>query len=133
MMDDSGYMTPPRSPVNASIRVGDSASSASRLPRLQHQHHHSPSPSPINNIVRMPEIGEIARIVNRLTQHLVGKTISKVTALEDAVVFKDTTHTAFAAALKGKKVLAAKRWGKYFWYYTPNSLLLLPANHYPGS
>lgn len=66
--------------------------------------------------VIMPEIGEIARIVNRLRTHLVGKTILSVTAFEDTIVYKDTTHDAFKKALEGKKVLAAKQWGKYFWY-----------------
>lgn len=64
----------------------------------------------------MPEIGEVARVVNRLRTHLVGKTISKVTAVKDSFVYKDTTHEAFAKALEGKKVLAAKQWGKYLWY-----------------
>jgi formamidopyrimidine-DNA glycosylase len=30
-------------------------------------------------------------------------------------VFKDTTAKDVAASLKGKKVVAVKRWGKYFW------------------
>jgi len=53
----------------------------------------------------MPEIGEVARIVNRLRKHLVGKTISAVHAVEDVIVFKDTTHTEFMAKMKGKKVV----------------------------
>lgn len=65
---------------------------------------------------KMPEIAEIARVVNRLRTHLVGKTIASITALEDKIVYKDTTHEAFKKALTGKKVLAAKQWGKYFWY-----------------
>lgn len=64
----------------------------------------------------MPEIGEVARIVNQLRRHLVGKTISKVTAAKDTIVYKDTTHELFKAAMEGKKVLDAKQWGKYFWY-----------------
>ena len=54
----------------------------------------------------MPEIGEVARIVNRLCRHLVGKTISKVHAVEDVVVFKDTTHEEFIQLMTGKKVIA---------------------------
>ena len=53
----------------------------------------------------MPEIGEVARIVSYLRKHLVGKTISAVHAVEDARVFKDTTHTEFMARMKGKKVV----------------------------
>lgn len=63
----------------------------------------------------MPEIAEVSRIVNRLRTHLVGKTITRVTAFEDAVVYKDTTHEAFRQAMEGKKVLEARQWGKYFW------------------
>ncbi|KAH0603810.1 uncharacterized protein H6S33_007469 [Morchella sextelata] len=63
----------------------------------------------------MPEIAEVARIVNRLRTHLVGKMITKVTPFEDAIVYKDTTHKAFKQALEGKKVLEARQWGKYFW------------------
>lgn len=54
----------------------------------------------------MPEIGEVARIVNRLRLHLVGRTISKVHAVLDEVVFKDTTHLDFMKKLEGKKVVA---------------------------
>lgn len=64
----------------------------------------------------MPEIGEVARAVNRLRTYLVGKSILKVTTVNDLVVFKDTTHEAFKKALEGKKVLGAKQWGKYLWY-----------------
>ncbi len=34
---------------------------------------------------------------------------------DDPIVFKDTTAKDFATSLKGKKVVGAKRWGKYFW------------------
>ncbi|RPB28422.1 hypothetical protein L211DRAFT_833393 [Terfezia boudieri ATCC MYA-4762] len=63
----------------------------------------------------MPEIGEVARVVSHLRKHLVGKTISVVHAVEDSLVFKDTTHTEFMEKMKGKKVLGAQQWGKYFW------------------
>ena len=53
----------------------------------------------------MPEIGEVARIVSRLRKQLVGRTISKVHAVEDAIVFKDTTHTEFMEKIKGKRVV----------------------------
>jgi len=32
------------------------------------------------------------------------------------LVFKDTTAKDFVTALKGKKVVDVKRWGKYFWF-----------------
>lgn len=54
----------------------------------------------------MPEIGEVARIVSRLRQHLLGRKISKAYAVEDAIVFKDTTHTEFMKKMTGKRVVA---------------------------
>jgi formamidopyrimidine-DNA glycosylase len=63
----------------------------------------------------MPEIGEVARIVGRLNKHLVGKTIASIHAMEDTLVFKDTTANEFKRTLEGHTVLAAKQWGKYFW------------------
>jgi formamidopyrimidine-DNA glycosylase len=63
----------------------------------------------------MPEIGEVARIVNRLNKHLVGKTIASIQAANDALIFKDTSADEFKRTLEGHTVLAAKQWGKYFW------------------
>ena len=54
----------------------------------------------------MPEIGEVARIVNRLRHHLMGKTIAKVVAVEDKLVFKDTTYKEIMEKTNGKKVVA---------------------------
>ena len=53
----------------------------------------------------MPEIGEVARIVSRLRQHIVGKVISKVDAVEDTIVFKDTSAAEFMKQITGKKVV----------------------------
>jgi hypothetical protein len=36
---------------------------------------------------------------------------------DDPIVFKDCNAKGFEKAIKGKKVVAAKRWGKYFWYH----------------
>ncbi|KAK6495346.1 hypothetical protein TWF481_003370 [Arthrobotrys musiformis] len=63
----------------------------------------------------MPEIAEITRIVHYINKHLAGKTIKNVVAKEDAIVFKDTTSSAFVKAMTGKKVVEAKQQGKYFW------------------
>jgi formamidopyrimidine-DNA glycosylase len=63
----------------------------------------------------MPEIGEVANLVHRLRMHLVGRTISSVRAIEDTVVFKDTTSELFKEAITGKKVVDAGQQGKYFW------------------
>ncbi|KAF8474759.1 Formamidopyrimidine-DNA glycosylase N-terminal domain-containing protein [Kalaharituber pfeilii] len=75
---------------------------------------HPPPPSTVTS-VNMPELGEVARIVSRLHSHLVGKTISSVNAVDDALVFKDTTAAEFTKVMKGKRVVDAKQWGKYFW------------------
>ncbi|KAL3421855.1 formamidopyrimidine-DNA glycosylase [Phlyctema vagabunda] len=65
----------------------------------------------------MPEIAEIARIVHHLKKSLVGKTLAKVTALDDANVFGKvgTSGAEFQKSLQGKKVLDAGQQGKYFW------------------
>ncbi|PKS11421.1 hypothetical protein jhhlp_003184 [Lomentospora prolificans] len=65
----------------------------------------------------MPEIAEVARIVHFLRLHLVGKTISKVVAVEDTNVFgkAGTSGPEIESSLNGKKVLSAGSQGKYFW------------------
>ncbi|MCJ1387549.1 hypothetical protein MMC18_000392 [Xylographa bjoerkii] len=65
----------------------------------------------------MPEIGEVARIVNYIRQHLVGKTLAVVKAQHDENVYGKvgTSAAEFEKALTGKKVLGAKQQGKYFW------------------
>ncbi|KAL8901011.1 MAG: hypothetical protein Q9207_005417 [Kuettlingeria erythrocarpa] len=65
----------------------------------------------------MPEIGEVARIVHYLHEHLVGKTLSFVKAQHDENVFGKvgTSAAEVEKALTGKKVVGAKQQGKYFW------------------
>ncbi|KAK2599335.1 hypothetical protein N8I77_011101 [Diaporthe amygdali] len=65
----------------------------------------------------MPEIAEVARCVHFLRQHLVGKRISKIQAVDDNNVFGKvgTSGSAFEKALKGRTVEAAGSQGKYFW------------------
>ncbi|GAP91235.1 putative formamidopyrimidine-DNA glycosylase [Rosellinia necatrix] len=65
----------------------------------------------------MPEIAEVARVTHFLRQHLVGKRIGRVAAADDGSVFgkAGTSGAAFAAALAGRRVVAAGRQGKYFW------------------
>ncbi|KAL8748264.1 MAG: hypothetical protein Q9184_007453, partial [Pyrenodesmia sp. 2 TL-2023] len=64
----------------------------------------------------MPEIGEVARIVHFLHEHLVGKTLSFVKAQHDENVFGKvgTSAAEVEKALTGKKVVGAKQQGKYF-------------------
>ncbi|KAI0175082.1 formamidopyrimidine-DNA glycosylase domain-containing protein [Pestalotiopsis sp. NC0098] len=65
----------------------------------------------------MPEIAEVARVTHYLRLHLVGKTIKKVTAPDDANVFGKvgTSGPAFEKALAGRTVVGAGSQGKYFW------------------
>jgi formamidopyrimidine-DNA glycosylase len=55
--------------------------------------------------------------VHNLKRTVVGKTLTKVTAVDDANVFGKvgTTGAEVQKALTGKKVLDAGRQGKYFW------------------
>lgn len=60
----------------------------------------------------------VARVVHYIRKSLVGKTLEKVTAPEDANVFGKvgTSGPAFEKALTGKKIIGAGQQGKYFWY-----------------
>ena len=60
----------------------------------------------------------VARIVNYLQKHLVGRTLAVVKAQHDENVFGKvgTSGAEFEKALRGKKVLSARQQGKYFWY-----------------
>ena len=59
----------------------------------------------------------VARIVNYIQKHLVGKTLAKVKAQHDEIVFGKVgcSAEAFEKAMAGKKVLDARQQGKYFW------------------
>ncbi|KAL9607377.1 MAG: hypothetical protein Q9167_007709 [Letrouitia subvulpina] len=65
----------------------------------------------------MPEIGEVARVVEYIRKHLVGKTLAVVKAQHDENVFGKvgTSAAEVEKALTGKKVVDAKQQGKYFW------------------
>lgn len=65
----------------------------------------------------MPELAEVARIVHFIRQHLVGKTLSKVQAQHDDIIFGKvgTSAAEFQKAMQGKKIVGAGQQGKYFW------------------
>ncbi|KAJ5544873.1 Ribosomal protein S13-like H2TH [Penicillium sp. DV-2018c] len=65
----------------------------------------------------MPELAEVHRIVHFIREHLVGKTLSKVQAQHDDIVFGKvgTSAAEFQKAMQGKKVVGAGQQGKYFW------------------
>ncbi|KAG0134164.1 DNA glycosylase/AP lyase [Tuber indicum] len=63
----------------------------------------------------MPELVQVARLAGRLKKHLAGKTLKNVAAMDDPVVFKDTTAKKFLSAVEGRTVLDAKSLGRYLW------------------
>ncbi|KAL3464713.1 DNA glycosylase/AP lyase [Aspergillus heterothallicus] len=65
----------------------------------------------------MPELSEIYRIVYFIRQHLVGKTLTKVSTQNDDIVYGKvgTTAAEFQTAMEGKKIVGAGQQGKYFW------------------
>lgn len=71
----------------------------------------------ICHICKMPEHTEVARIVHFIRKHLVGKTLSKVQAQHDDIVYGKvgTSAAEFQKAIQGKKVVGAGQQGKYFW------------------
>ena len=73
------------------------------------------SPCPINS--KLSCVAKVARIVNYIQKHLVGKTLAKVKAQQDDIVFGKVGCSAesFEKAMAGKKVLDARQQGKYFW------------------
>lgn len=72
--------------------------------------------------VSMPELVQVARLVGRLKKYLAGKTLRNVAAMDDPVVFKDTTAHEFLGAMEGRTVRDAKSLGKYFWSVVPSPL-----------
>ncbi|KAB8072122.1 DNA glycosylase/AP lyase [Aspergillus leporis] len=65
----------------------------------------------------MPELAEISRIVHFIRQHLVGKTLSKVSTQNDDLIYgkAGTSAAEFQKVMEGKKIVGAGQQGKYFW------------------
>ncbi|KAI9932950.1 hypothetical protein ASPWEDRAFT_100210 [Aspergillus wentii DTO 134E9] len=65
----------------------------------------------------MPELAEVSRIVHFIRQHLVGKTLSKVSTQHDDIVYgkAGTSASEFEKAMQGKKIVGSGQQGKYFW------------------
>ncbi|KAA8648622.1 hypothetical protein EYZ11_001584 [Aspergillus tanneri] len=65
----------------------------------------------------MPELAEVSRIVHFIRQHLVGRTLTKVSTQNDDIVYGKvgTTASEFQNAMEGKKLVGAGQQGKYFW------------------
>ena len=62
----------------------------------------------------MPELPEVETIKSQLQSKILGKTIAKVWIKRDSLVFRDCRETNYLAEkLKGKKIKAISRRGKY--------------------
>ena len=64
----------------------------------------------------MPELPEVERGRRIAERACVGKTIERVWAADDEIVYAGVTPRRFASALKGRAVTAARRRGKQLWF-----------------
>ncbi|GAB7363487.1 hypothetical protein MBLNU230_g3758t1 [Neophaeotheca triangularis] len=65
----------------------------------------------------MPEIGEVARVVDAIRRHLVNRTIKICEGFDDDIVYGKvgTSAKAFQSAVTNKKVTGVGQQGKYFY------------------
>lgn len=63
----------------------------------------------------MPELPEVDRAADTVSDVAKDKIIEKVDTVEDTIVFSGVDHQTFAKELTGRKVLDVKRHGKVFW------------------
>lgn len=65
----------------------------------------------------MPELAEVARIVHFIRKHLVDRSITRVQAQHDDIVYgkAGTSAADFEKAMQGNKIIGAGQQGKYFW------------------
>ncbi|MFZ5851666.1 MAG: bifunctional DNA-formamidopyrimidine glycosylase/DNA-(apurinic or apyrimidinic site) lyase [Actinomycetota bacterium] len=64
----------------------------------------------------MPELPEVEVVRRGLARHVVGRTLTTVTVLHPRAVRRHAAGAAdFAAALAGRRVIDARRRGKYLW------------------
>jgi formamidopyrimidine-DNA glycosylase len=74
----------------------------------------------------VPELPEVETVRDGLERHVVGRTIRSVTVLHPRPVRRDLRGPAgFAAALTGRRLVAARRRGKYLWLPLDNGDALL--------
>lgn len=64
----------------------------------------------------MPELPEVEAWRQLSQEHVLRKTIEKVFAAKDTIVFQGVTPTRFSRALRGRTVTGAKRKGKQLWW-----------------
>ena len=63
----------------------------------------------------MPELPEVEASRRVLMRALRGRTIVAAWALDDPIVFDQAPPRAVAAALRGRRARAVRRWGKHLW------------------
>ncbi len=74
----------------------------------------------------MPELPEVEVVRAGLERHVVGRTIDAVDVLHPRPVRRDHRgSTGFVAALVGRRIVAVRRRGKYFWLALANGDALL--------
>jgi formamidopyrimidine-DNA glycosylase len=74
----------------------------------------------------VPELPEVEVVRRGLLEHLVGRTISRVTVLSDRAVRRHVAGRAdFEAAVAGHRVIDVRRRGKYLWWVLDDGDALL--------
>jgi len=83
-----------------------------------------------NSLLTLFQIGEVARIVHYLKKHLVGRTIARVQAENDEIVYgkAGTSAAAFEQAMKGKTVVDARQQGTNLSFSQSRTAKLLTGN-----
>ena len=64
----------------------------------------------------MPELPEVERGRRLAEAVAVGRRLDDVTCVDDPIVFAGVTAGQWRRALEGKRVVAARRWGKQLWF-----------------
>ena len=64
----------------------------------------------------MPELPEVERGRRLAEAVAAGRRIDEVTCVDDPIVFAGVTAGQWRRALEGKRVVAARRWGKQLWF-----------------
>jgi formamidopyrimidine-DNA glycosylase len=63
----------------------------------------------------MPELPEVENARRHAERALVGRRVLQVVAFADPIVFDDTSPERFVRALRGRRIEAVRRKGKYLW------------------
>jgi formamidopyrimidine-DNA glycosylase len=63
----------------------------------------------------VPELPEVETARRRAERHLRGRRLLAVAAAPDTVVFDEVSPRRFAAAVRGRRVMAVRRRGKHLW------------------